>query len=48
VWATKAAATARTVTGADSFYTRITINCALDQPVEVDIDIQGVGALTYA
>lgn len=46
VWATLAGS--RTVSGTDSFWTRITITCGVDQPVEVDIDVQGVGALTYA
>jgi len=45
-WATLTGS--RTVTGADSFWTRISINCRVDQPTTVDVDIQGVGALTYA
>lgn len=48
VWATKSTSTAKTATGTDSFWTSINITCEVDQPVEVSIAIQGVGALTYA
>lgn len=42
------AASGRTYTGADSFMTRCQITCEVGSPVRVDIDIQGMGALTVA
>ena len=32
--------------GTDSFYRSITLRCAVGEPVEIDIDVQGVGVLT--
>lgn len=40
-------AASRTYTG-DAFWTGVNINCAVDQPIEVTVSVQGTGALTAA
>lgn len=40
--------TGRTYSGADSFWTGMTINCEVDKAVRVDLTVQGTGALTLA
>ncbi len=43
---TKSSATRKTLTGADSFWTRQTLRCAVGEAVSLTVDIQGSGALT--
>lgn len=43
---TKATATRKTLTGADSFWRRINLRCAVGEAVSITVDAQGTGALT--
>lgn len=43
---TKSSATRKTITGADSFWRRISLRCAVGEAVSLTVDVQGVGSLT--
>lgn len=38
----------RTLSGADSFWSQLSVKCGVGRPVEVSVSVQGVGALTSA